>query len=96
MRPLFAAVFIIAAPCLPGVSAAADNKPADLVVTEARIYTATANHAYAQALAVRDGRIVFVGSNGEAAKWIGPQTKTESLRGELDRAVASAGPRNRR
>ena len=83
MRPLFAAVFIIAAPCLPGVSAAADNKPADLVVTDARIYTATANHAYAQALAVRDGRIVFVGSNDEAAKWIGPQTKTESLRGEL-------------
>jgi len=83
MRPLIAAVFIIAAPCLPGVSAAADNKPADLVVTDARIYTATANHAYAQALAVRDGRIVFVGSNGEAAKWIGPQTKTESLRGEL-------------
>ena len=83
MRPLFAAVFIIAAPCLSGVSAAADNKPADLVVTEARIYTATANHDYAQALAVRDGRIVFVGSNDEAAKWIGPQTKTESLRGEL-------------
>jgi predicted amidohydrolase YtcJ len=83
MRPLFAAVFIIAAPCLSGVSAAADNKPANLVVTDARIYTATANHAYAQALAVRDGRIVFVGSNGEAAKWIGPQTKTESLHGEL-------------
>jgi len=83
MRPLFAAVLVVAAPCLSGVSAAADNKPADLVVTDARIYTATANHAYAQALAVRDGRIVFVGSNGEAAKWIGPQTKTESLRGEL-------------
>ncbi len=83
MRPLFAAVLIIAAPCLPGVSAAADGKPADLVVTDARIYTATATHAYAQALAVRDGRIAFVGSNSEAAKWIGPQTKTESLHGEL-------------
>ncbi|MGC1523173.1 MAG: amidohydrolase family protein [Steroidobacteraceae bacterium] len=84
MRSLFAAVLVIAAPCLIGtVSAAADNKPADLVVTDARIYTATANHAYAQALAVRDGRIVFVGGNGEAAKWIGPQTKTESLHGKL-------------
>jgi predicted amidohydrolase YtcJ len=83
MRPLFAAVLVIAAPCLSGVSAAAVNKPADLVVTDARIYTATQNHAYAQALAVRDGRIVFVGSNSEAAQWIGPQTKTERLHGEL-------------
>lgn len=84
MRSLSAAVLAIAAPCLLGaVSAAADNKPADLVVTDARIYTATPSHAYAQALAVRGGRIVFVGSNGEAAKWIGPQTKTESLHGEF-------------
>ena len=84
MRSLSAAVLVIAAPCLLGaVSTAADNKPADLVVTDARIYTATPSHAYAQALAVRGGRIVFVGSNGEAAKWIGPQTKTESLHGEF-------------
>jgi predicted amidohydrolase YtcJ len=83
MRSLFAAVLVIAAPSLTGVSAAADKQPADLVVTDARIYTATANHAYAQALAVRDGRIAFVGSNSEAAQWIGPQTKTESLHGKL-------------
>src|ERR1700682_4727735 len=80
MRPLFAAVLVIAAAHLQGVvSAAADNRSADLVVTGARIYTATPEHTYAQALAVRDGRIVFVGSNSEAADWIGPQTKTESL-----------------
>jgi predicted amidohydrolase YtcJ len=83
MRPLFAAVLVIAA-CLPGVvSAATTNQSADLVVTGARIYTATPEHTYAQALAVRDGRIVFVGSNSGVAEWIGPQTKTESLHGEL-------------
>lgn len=75
---------MIAAPCLLGVVyAAPDNTPADLVVMDARIYTATPNHAYAQALAVRGGRIVFVGSNADAAGWIGPQTKKESLHGEL-------------
>ncbi|MGO9994419.1 MAG: amidohydrolase [Steroidobacteraceae bacterium] len=52
-------------------------------MTGARIYTATPEHTYAQALVVRDGRIVFIGSNSGAAKWIGPQTKTESLHGEL-------------
>jgi predicted amidohydrolase YtcJ len=84
MRPLFAAVLVIAAAYLPGeVSAAAVDRSADLVVTGARIYTATPEHTYAQALAVRDGRIVFVGSNSEAAEWIGPRTKTESLHGEL-------------
>jgi predicted amidohydrolase YtcJ len=83
MRSLFAAVLVITA-CLTGVvSAATNNKSADLVVTGARIYTATPEHTYAQALAVRDGRIVFVGSNSEAAEWIGPQTKTVSLHGEL-------------
>ena len=83
MRQLFAAAFVITV-CVPGVVfAAANNNAADLVVTGARIYTATPEHTYAEALAVRDGRIVFVGSNSAAAKWIGPQTKTESLHGEL-------------
>jgi predicted amidohydrolase YtcJ len=84
MRSLLAAVLVIAAACLPGlVSADTDNRSADLVVTGARIYTATPEHTYAQALAVRDDRIVFVGSNSGVAEWIGPQTKTESLHGEL-------------
>src|ERR1700690_14027 len=83
MRQLFAAVFAITV-CLPGVvSAATNNKSADLVVTGARIYTATPEQTFAQALAVRDGVIVFVGSNSEATEWIGPQTKTDSLHGEL-------------
>ncbi len=83
MRSSFAAVLVITA-CLPGVvSAATNNKSADLVVTGARIYTATPEHTYAEALAVRGGIIVFVGSDSEAAEWIGPQTKTESLHGEF-------------
>jgi predicted amidohydrolase YtcJ len=84
VRPILAAVFVLASPCLHGVAAAAtDNRAADLVVTGARIYTAAAAHPYAEALAIRDGRIVFVGSNSEATQWVGPETRTESLHGEL-------------
>jgi predicted amidohydrolase YtcJ len=57
--------------------------PADLVITDAKIYTADAKHSMAQALAVRAGKIVFVGSKAEAAHWIGPQTKVETENGRL-------------
>ncbi len=84
MSPRTSAVLLAAVACWPGAaSAATSSTPAELVVTGARIYMATPEHSYAQALAVRDGIIVFVGSDREAAEWIGPQTKTESLHGEL-------------
>jgi predicted amidohydrolase YtcJ len=57
--------------------------PADLVITDAKIYTADAKRSMAQALAVRAGKIVFVGSKAEAAHWIGPQTKVETENGRL-------------
>ena len=57
--------------------------PADLVVTDARIYTAAPDHGYAEALAVRDGKLVFVGSTRAAAAWIGADTKVQRLHGEL-------------
>jgi predicted amidohydrolase YtcJ len=56
---------------------------ADLVITDAKIYTADAKHSMAQALAVRAGKIVFVGSKAEAAHWIGPQTKVETENGRM-------------
>jgi predicted amidohydrolase YtcJ len=84
MRLLFSRVLLIAAASFAGVAAAAaDSVPADLVVTGARIYTAATAHPDAEALAIRDGKIVFVGSNADAAQWIGPKTKTENLHGDL-------------
>src|SRR5262245_10842328 len=47
--------------------------PADLVVLNARIYTA-AVPARAQAMAVSHGRIVAIGSNQKIAPFIGPRT----------------------
>jgi predicted amidohydrolase YtcJ len=48
-----------------------------------KIYTVDPTRSVAAALAVKDGRIVFVGSAADARKWIGPGTKTEQLRGRL-------------
>ena len=49
--------------------------PADLVVTNARIYTVDPSRPQAVALAVRDGRIVFVGSKRGALSLKGAATR---------------------
>ena len=52
----------------------AQSRPADLVVTNAVIYTVNTAHPRAEALAAQGDRIVFVGSNAEAAAFMGPGT----------------------
>ncbi len=60
---------------------AAPASPADLIVTGARIYTVDGAHPMAQALAVRAGRIVFVGSAAEAMVLRGPNTRVLDIPG---------------
>ncbi len=55
--------------------------PADLIVTNARVYTADEARPLAEAFAVRDGRIVFVGSRQEA----------NALKGTATRVLDAAG-----
>jgi len=57
--------------------------PADLVITDARIYTADPARSMAQAFAVRDGRIVFVGDARHAQAFIGTATRAKRLAGRL-------------
>jgi predicted amidohydrolase YtcJ len=57
--------------------------PADLVLEGGNIYTVDAARSVAAALAVRDGRVVFVGTTAEAKRWIGPHTRVEELAGRL-------------
>ncbi len=58
-------------------------EPADVVITNARIYTEDSFRQMVEALAVRDGKIIFTGSASEAANFIGPKTKIERLSGKL-------------
>ena len=55
---------------------------ADLVVTNARIYTSDVNRPVAEALAVKSGRIAFVGSNRGALSLAGPRTERLDLAGK--------------
>src|SRR5258708_30969639 len=65
----------------PAVRAAA---PADLLVTDARIYTVDPGRTIAEALVVRDGRSVFVGAARDARAFsVGRKTRKRALRGRL-------------
>lgn len=54
---------------------------ADLVLTNGHVYTVDNARPVVSALAVRDGRIVFVGSDAEARALSGPATTAIDLRG---------------
>ena len=56
---------------------------ADLVLTDGKIYTVDPARSIASALAIKDGKVVFVGSAADAHRWIGPKTQTEHLGGRL-------------
>ncbi len=56
---------------------------ADSVWRNGRIYTVNEAQPWAEAMAVRDGRIVFVGSNGAAKEFIGPSTQSVDLQGRM-------------
>jgi predicted amidohydrolase YtcJ len=58
--------------------------PADLVLTNGKIYTLDSSHRWASALAVRGETIVAVAdSDAEVKAWIGPKTRVVDLQGEF-------------
>ncbi len=56
---------------------------ADTVYTNGYVYTVDAKNSVKQAVAVRDGVIVYVGSNAEAADFVGATTKVVDLGGRM-------------
>src|SRR5438045_8831385 len=60
------------------------TKPAaDLIVTNAKIWSVDKTRPHAEALAVLGDRIVAVGSSTEVDVWHGPQTKVLDAQGKL-------------
>ena len=59
------------------------TQAADLLLTNGGIYTVDANHGWAQAVAVRDGLIIGVGSNEEIQALTGPSTRVIDLDGKM-------------
>jgi len=72
---LFAAA-LLASACGPRESAV---EPVDRVLLGGYVYTVDANRRVAQAVAMRDGEIVFVGSDADARAYIGPKTTVHEL-----------------
>src|SRR5262249_31426559 len=58
-------------------------QPADLVLRNGKIVTMNAAAPTAQAIAVRGDKVTALGSNADAQRWIGPQTKVIDLNGML-------------
>lgn len=71
---LLVAIHSAAAPAPP---------PADLVLTGGAVYTVDGARSWAEAVAVADGKIVFVGTDAAAKPWIGPKTRVVALGGKM-------------
>lgn len=63
-------------------SAQKNNNSADLVFKNGNIYTANERQPRAEAIAVRKDRIIFVGSNRDAQKYVGKTTRVVDLNGK--------------
>src|SRR5687768_256730 len=59
------------------------QQSADLILHNGAIYTVDKNNSTVQAVAIKDGKFVAVGSNAEAMKLRGPSTRVIDLRGRF-------------
>ncbi len=73
---LAAALLLIATSPVPA-------QQADLVVTNGTIWTVDASNPEAEAIASLEGRIIYVGDDEGAARFIGPQTRVLDLEGRF-------------
>jgi predicted amidohydrolase YtcJ len=81
--PRTATLLLLAVLLLPGAHlTAADPEPADLIVHHARVVTLDGKSTIAEAVAVKDGRIVAVGEDKTVLKLKGPKTKTIDAGGQ--------------
>lgn len=67
-----------------GQNATAQQRPAaDVIITNANVWTVDRNHPTAQAVAILGDRIAAVGSSEETDAWRGPQTRMIDAAGKL-------------
>ena len=64
-----------------GCSPETEVIPADLVISNGRIYTVDSAAPWAEAVAVRDGVYVGIGANEDMADFVGPDTERVDLEG---------------
>jgi len=76
---------VLAASCLAlaGLATAPTTRPADLILTGGFVYTMDATRSAAEVVAVRDGRIVYVGTPSGAQALRGSATRVVDLSGRM-------------
>ena len=68
---------------IPSLEAQSPQSAADSVLLHGRIYTLDTNHPWAEALAIRDGKILAVGSDREIGRLRGTSTQVIDAKGRL-------------
>ncbi len=84
---LFTQAFIVIALAALGLLAVNGTRPeaqtaADVVFKNGNVYTVNSSQPKAEAVAVKADRIVFVGSNVEAQRYVGKNTRVVDLQGK--------------
>ena len=82
-RPVRAGLAGLATGVLTAIAAFAQSAPADLILTNGKIYTVAPDRPWAAAVAVRDGRYVYVGDGEGVETWRGPDTREINLEGRM-------------
>ena len=59
------------------------QKTADVIFTNAKVYTVNENQPWAEAVAIKGNKIVFVGSNKDAEGFTGNETNVVDLNGKM-------------
>jgi predicted amidohydrolase YtcJ len=72
---------MIRASCLAAPALASAERPADLVLAGGDVVTLDESRPRARALAIREGRIVAVGEEGDMGPFLGPSTRRVDLTG---------------
>ncbi|HET9513143.1 MAG TPA: amidohydrolase [Gemmatimonadales bacterium] len=67
---------------LLGLAACSTAEPADRIFTNGIVYTANDSQPQAEAVAVKDGKVIFVGSSAEARRHAGSNTEVIDLQGK--------------
>jgi predicted amidohydrolase YtcJ len=62
-----------------GAQAPSTHSPADLVLRNGKIYTMDTARSWAEAIAIKNGRIVYVGDEAGLTPWVGAKTQTIDL-----------------
>ena len=83
MRSSFIFAIVLALALIATGSAAADVRVADTLFINGQVYTVNPEQPWAEAVAIRDGKILFVGDSVAARAFQGVTTRTIDLRGKM-------------